>query len=348
MKHISRSELDDQTIETVGLTYVSDAEPGILRQRRGLGFCYRLPGGRLLRDPEIRARIQALGLPPAYKDVWICLDPAGHLQATGFDQRGRKQYRYHPEWQTWRSSLKYQDLATFAHTLPRIRRRIAADLDHPVDDAHFLLAGLTALLDATHLRIGNRAYARENRTYGATTLLKRHLRFGTDGISLRFIAKGGKRVQRQLKHPRLQRILEEIADLPGRELFSWLDDEGDVRRIDSGRLNAYLRQISGGVISAKTFRTWGGTLAAFKAAQAALLQDQTPTIKTMCEAAAEALHNTPAICRTSYVHPLVLALSTRTTSEERSAFVAELKTIRPQPGLRKDEARLRAFLEPAA
>ncbi|MGG7517865.1 DNA topoisomerase IB, partial [Allorhizobium undicola] len=195
-------------LERIGLVYVSDKEPGIRRLKRGRGFCYRLPNGALLADEALRKRIAALGLPPAYTDVWICLDPRGHLQATGLDQRGRKQYRYHTDWQAWRSQIKFGDLMQFGEVLPLMRARINADLVNPQDEQVFLLAALAALLDASHIRVGNHSYARENRTYGATTLLKRHLRFGEDGIVLQFTAKGGKKLTRSLRHPRLQRILD--------------------------------------------------------------------------------------------------------------------------------------------
>lgn len=323
-----------------GLVYVSDAEPGIRREKRGRGFCYRLPDASLLKDEEQLARIRALGLPPAYTGVWICLDPNGHLQATGLDARGRKQYRYHRDWADWRSKRKYTDLAAFAEALPRIRRAVLRDLESPPDDAVFLLAALVALLDATYLRVGNRSYTRENGTYGATTLLKNHFRFGPDGIRLSFRAKGGKRIQRTLRHPRLQRILEAIADLPGREFFSWRDGDGASRRIDSGRLNGYLSQIAGLELSAKTFRTWGGSLAAFDQACRALREERAPTIREMCEAAAEALCNTPTICRTSYVHPAVLAL----TEADPEQDFAWLETANGNSGLRANERRLASLL----
>ncbi|MCL6707434.1 DNA topoisomerase IB [Pseudomonas sp. R2.Fl] len=341
MADMSRSEAAIPAAPAIpGLVYVSDTEPGIRRERRGRGFCYRLPDGRLLKDEEQLARIRALGLPPAYTDVWICLDPNGHLQATGLDARGRKQYRYHRDWADWRSTRKYTDLAAFAEALPRIRRAVLRDLENPRDDAVFLLAALVALLDATYLRVGNRSYTRENGSYGATTLLKKHFRFGPDGIRLSFRAKGGKRVQRTLRHPRLQKILELIADLPGREFFSWRDDEGVPHRIDSGRLNAYLSEIAGLDLSAKTFRTWGGSLAAFEQAYKALREERTPTIREMCAAAAEALCNTPTICRTSYVHPAVLALSEADPGQD----LAWLEAGNVNSGLRANERRLASLL----
>ena len=208
--------MNAEVITELGLVYVSDTEPGIRRRRKGKGFSYQLPDGTKLTDESQRARIQALGLPPAYENVWICIYENGHLQATGYDARGRKQYRYHKDWQSFRSAGKFHQLIEFGRALPKIRRTVLHHLDTGADDINGVLAALTTLLDEAHLRVGNQAYVKENDTYGATTLLKRHLKIVDGRIELKFRAKGGKRVQRSLKHPRLQKILEEIADLPGR------------------------------------------------------------------------------------------------------------------------------------
>jgi DNA topoisomerase-1 len=277
-------------------------------------------------------------LPPAYENVWICIYENGHLQATGYDARGRKQYRYHKDWQSFRSAGKFHQLIEFGRALPKIRRKVLHHLDTGADDINGVLAALTTLLDEAHLRVGNQAYVKENDTYGATTLLKRHLKIVDGRIELKFRAKGGKRVQRSLKHPRLQKILEEIADLPGRQLFVWKDETGALKPIDSGRLNAYLAEISGVAISAKTFRTWAGSLAAFAAARKAKSEGRRPSVKEMSEAAAEALHNTPAISRSSYIHPSIIALSGSDETLEES-------TIEPLRGLRADENRMLNFLE---
>lgn len=273
----------------------------------------------------------------AYENVWICLYENGHLQATGFDARGRKQYRYHKEWQSFRSAGKFHQLIEFGRALPRIRRTVLRHLDTGAEDVNGVLAALTTLLDEAHLRVGNQAYVRENGTYGATTLLKRHLKIVDGQIELKFRAKGGKRVQRSLKHPRLQKILEEIADLPGRQLFVWKDESGALKPIDSGRLNAYLAEISGIPISAKTFRTWAGSLAAFGAARETIVGGGLPTVKQMSEAAAEALHNTPAISRSSYIHPAIIALA----SNDHPLIENGNEPLR---GLRAEENRLLDFL----
>lgn len=240
-----------ENLKETGLVYVSDSEPGIRRQRTGRSFCYRLPDGSLVRDAALKARISALGLPPAYENVWICIEANGHLRATGFDSRGRKQYRYHVDWQRLKSGDKFAQLIAFGRALPRLRRAVRRDLDEMPGTIGTMLAAITVLLDEAQLRVGNRSYAEENKTYGATTLLKRHVSLAEGAIELRITAKGGKRVRRMLKHPRLQRLLEECADLPGRQLFVWKDEAEQVRPVDSGRLNTYLADISGVGVSAK-------------------------------------------------------------------------------------------------
>ncbi|ANL49478.1 DNA topoisomerase I protein (plasmid) [Rhizobium phaseoli] len=330
--------MNAEAITELGLIYVSDTEPGIRRRRKGKGFSYVMPDGTTLSDELQRARIGALGLPPAYENVWICLYENGHLQATGIDARGRKQYRYHKDWQSFRSAGKFHQLIEFGRALPKIRRTVLRHLDTGAEDVNGVLAALTTLLDEAHLRVGNQAYVRENGTYGATTLLKRHLKIVDGRIELKFRAKGGKRVQRSLKHPRLQKILEEIADLPGRQLFVWKEDEsGALKPVDSGRLNAYLAEISGIPISAKTFRTWAGSLAAFGAAREKIVGGGRPTVKEMSEAAAEALHNTPAISRSSYIHPAIIALS----GNDHALIEGGNEPLR---GLRAEENRLLDFL----
>lgn len=246
------------------LVYVSDKEPGYSRSRTANGFCYRRPNGAPLKNPSIIARIEALGLPPAYDRVWICMNKNGHLQATGYDARGRKQYRYHDAWQKLRSRAKYDQLPAFAKALPRMRRTVRKQMNGPIDDPTTILAVLTALLDQAPLRIGNSSYVEQNGSYGAVTLLKRHLRIRDGRIELNFKGKGGQRV------PRLQRILEEIAELPGRQLFVSVGPDGKAKPIESGRFNRYLADISGAPISAKTFRTWAGSVAAFTVARQAL------------------------------------------------------------------------------
>ena len=327
-----------------GLVYVSDREPGIRRQKSGRGFCYRLPDGALLRDSDEKMRINTLAIPPAYTDVWICMDERGHLQATGLDDRSRKQYRYHPEWSEFRNRLKFAGLAEFGEALPRIRRRVRADLSAEAGDLEFTMAAIVALADAAALRPGSRSAASENGTYGATTLLKRHLKLGHDGIRLDYRAKGGKRVRMSLKQRRLHQILEKIADLPGRRLFQWRDSEDVLRPVESGQVNAYLAGISGGGHSFKSFRTWAGTLAAFDAGLSAFDAGKETSIKAMSGASAAVLHNIAAVSRSSYVHPKVLELAGLSLEEGRE-FAAEIKQVPPVSELRIGEARLLDFLK---
>jgi DNA topoisomerase-1 len=325
------------------LVYVSDATPGISRRRCGRGFAYRDPDGRPVPASE-RARIAALGVPPAYERVWICPLPNGHLQATGFDARGRKQYRYHADWAGWRDAAKYGQLAAFGAALGRLRRRVERDLRAEAGDLALSLAALTLLLDRAHLRVGGASYAAENKSFGATTLLKRHLRLEDGVVRLDYRAKGGVRVRQTLRDRRLHRILQEIGDLPGRNLFTYVTPLGEPRPVASQHVNAYVAEATGlPGVSAKTFRTWGGTLAAFGAARAA---EGRLTVREMARASAEALANTPAISRASYIHPAVLALAGLPADERRALL--DRPPPAGDPRLRADERRLIAFLAATA
>lgn len=338
--------VEPMPLKRTGLIYVTDKEPGITRRRRGRGFSYHLPGGDLLQDPEIRARIRKLGIPPAYHDVWICPLDNGHLQATGYDDRGRKQYRYHDEWRIWRDQRKFHELIPFGYALPTLRRKARDDAERADGGERSTLGALVLLLDAAHLRVGNTCYLQTNGTYGATTLLKKHVSFG-ETLELGFVAKGGRKVRHKLRAPRLQGILERIADLPGRQLFVWQDEFGTVHPVDSGSLNRYLTDISDLEITAKTFRTWGGTVAAFDHAARSVAGYENPTIRGMAEAAAGELANTPAVCRKSYIHPQVLRIAEDDALRNRLRR-ALIKTIRPKERLRVMEQRLLDFLEHAS
>ncbi len=324
-----------------GLVYVSDAAPGISRRRCGRGFAYHDPEGRPVPAAE-RKRIAGLGIPPAYERVWICPLPNGHLQATGLDARARKQYRYHPDWSAWRGEAKYAQLPAFGAALGRLRRRLERDLAaEEAGDLEFSLAALTLLIDRAHLRVGGAAYAAQNRSFGATTLLKRHLRLEAGVVRLTYRAKGGRQVRQTLRDRRLHRIFQEIGDLPGRNLFSYLTPLGEAKPVASHHVNAYLAEATGVMgVTAKTFRTWGGSLAAFAAARAA---ESRLTVRDMTHAAATALQNTPTICRASYIHPAILDLA-----RLKPAARLELLERVPSSGdarLRADERRLLGFLE---
>lgn len=321
------------------LIYVSDAMPGIRRRRRGTGFSYVHDDGAPL-GKEVIARIRKLGIPPAYRDVWICDLPQGHIQATGYDAKGRKQYRYHQDWSQWRAGVKYDSLAEFGAALGRLRRRVQKDLQAQAGDLTFSLAALTLLIDRTCLRVGNESYAASNKTFGAATLLTRHLTLGEDTIQLRFTAKGGKKVSHTLRDKRLHRILQEIGDLPGRKLFTWLTETGEVRAVNSQDVNAYIAEASGlSAATAKTFRTWGGSLTAFEVAR---LATDRLTVRMMAEASAARLLNTPTISRSAYIHPAILGLADLPAAER----MAVLAAVEPQgdAALRAEERRMLGFL----
>jgi DNA topoisomerase I len=316
------------------LVYYPDTRPGIRRRRAGRGFCYIDLGGALIRDPAERARLASLAVPPAYRDVWICPLPEGHLQATGLDARGRKQYRYHPRWTALRAELKYADLASFGRLLPRIRRRIARDLSGEPGGRDFAVAAVLGMIDRLSMRVGSVDYAEENGTYGATTLRRNHLRITARGVSLRFPAKGGQIVTRRVSDRRLGRVLHDLGDLAGATLVSWRDAAGRARDVTAGDVNAYLAEVTGeDRFTAKTFRTWNGSVAAL----AAVTPGEAPKIKAMAEAAAERLANTPTIARNSYIHPEVLRLA-----EDPARYPGALPEV---AGLRADERRLLALLE---
>ncbi len=261
------------------LIYCPDDRPGISRRRCGRGFSYYMPDGSLIRDRAERAGIAAIAVSPAYVSVWITPEPQGHLQATGRDAKGRKQYRYHPDWAAQRAQRKYDGLAAFGRTLPRLRARIATGLCAPEGWRDLALAAVLALLDRASLRIGNEDYARENGSYGATTLLGEHARFNGSGVTLDFPGKRGNPVSVHLHGPRLQRALHKVQDLAGAELIAWADEDGDTRPLRSEEVNTAQADICGEGTSAKTFRAWNGTHATFALAA----QEGSVTIADMAE-----------------------------------------------------------------
>lgn len=305
-------ELEDPeaAAREAGLGYVSDDEPGITRRRRGRGWSYHRPDGSLIEDPGVRERLNALAIPPAWTDVWICSDPDGHLQATGRDDAGRKQYRYHPDWRAVRDVAKYARLVPFGRALPVIRRTVAGNLRRKGLPREKVVAAVVRLLDRTLIRVGNDEYARENGSYGLTTLRDRHVAFEGDGFRLSFRGKGGKRVEAEVDDPRLAKVVRQCRDVPGWELFQYFDEDGEKRRIDSGDVNDWLREVSGEEFTAKDFRTWAGTMGA----AAALLEcgpceeerEAKRRVREAIERVAERLGNTAAVCRSCYVHPAVI------------------------------------------
>jgi DNA topoisomerase I len=293
-----------------GLRYSTDVKPGISRRRSGRGFSYRRPGGDLVRDPAVLARIRALAIPPAWTEVWICPDAAGHLQATGRDAKGRKQYRYHALWRTGRDDAKFERLIDFARALPRIRERCDADLAKPGMPREKVLAAVVRLLETTLIRVGNDEYARVNRSFGLTTLKNRHATVTGTKVRFRFRGKSGREHEVGIRDRRLATVVRRCQDLPGQELFQYVGDDGEPHDVASEDVNDYLREISGIDITAKDFRTWAGTVLAYRALRAlAPGTDERSSRKNVVEAVrftSDRLGNTPAVARKSYVHPAIL------------------------------------------
>lgn len=295
-----------------GLVYVTDADPGFVRIRRGDHFVYRASDRRPVRDAATLERIACLAIPPAYEDVWICANPRGHLQATGRDARRRKQYRYHPDWRAVRDDVKFERMVMFGDALPRLRRRLRADVAQPGLPRDKVLAVVVCLLDVTRARIGNEAYARDNRSYGLTTLRNRHVSFVRDGRArLVFRGKGGTGHEVTIDDRRLARVVRHCQQLPGQLLFQYVDDDGGRHPVTSDLVNDYLGQVMGAPFTAKDFRTWGATLRAFSLMAATPLPE--PSSERACKACelaairavAADLRNTPAVCRRSYINPVV-------------------------------------------
>ena len=292
-----------------GLRYADDSRPGITRVRRGTGFSYHRPDGELV-SADVRARIEALAIPPAYRDVWICPHPNGHLQATGRDDKGRKQYRYHASWEAHRNRLKFDRMVGFAEALPALRARVEADLRGGGVDRETVLALCVRLLDETLIRVGNEQYAAENHSYGLTTIRDKHVTSEGTGVRLEFVGKSGKAQSLAVTDPRLAELVKACRDIPGYDLFQFYDESGTKHDVESGHVNGYLQETTGEDFSAKDFRTWGGTVTA--AERLAERGDDLPdddldgAIVEAVKDTAERLGNTPAVCRQYYVHPDVL------------------------------------------
>lgn len=288
-----------QAARSAGLLYVSDRRPGIERRKSGKGFTYRYKG-ETVRDRDTLARIQALVIPPAWSEVWICPNPRGHVQATGRDARGRKQYRYHDRWREVRDETKYNRMIGFAEALPGLRRQVEHDLGLRGLPRAKVLATVVRLLDMTLIRVGNEDYARENKSYGLTTLRNRHLQVEGSKLHFAFRGKSGKKFRLSLHDRRLARIVKKCQELPGQELFEYRDEEDQVRPVDSSDVNDYLREVYGADYTAKDFRTWHGTVLALCA-----LREGVGAVQAVKDVAAR-LGNTPAVCRKCYIHPAVL------------------------------------------
>lgn len=335
--------------EAAGLVYVSDEQPGIARQAGGSGFRYAKANGEPVRDDATLERIRKLAIPPAWTDVWICARPNGHLQATGRDARGRKQYKYHPGFREVRESTKYGHMLEFARALPVIRARIAQDMALRGLPRDKVLATVVHLLETTLIRVGNDDYARSNRSYGLTTLRNPHVQVQGSELRFQFKGKSGKTWRLQVRDRRIARIVKSCQELPGQELFQYLGEDGGIRRVTSADVNAYLREISGMDITAKDFRTWAGTVLAALALQEFEAFDTQAALKKNLRCAIERvaarLGNTPTICRKCYVHPEIFS------AYGEGALLLQVKDkveegLRDDlPGLKPEEAAVLSLLE---
>jgi DNA topoisomerase I len=294
-----------------GLRYVSDGTPGYRRKRSGTSFTYYDKDGKRICDKAVVSRIKSIGIPPAYESVWICPSPNGHIQATGLDARGRKQYRYHPKWRELRDQNKYEHVVQFATALPSLRARVASDMKLNGLPRDKVLATIVSLLEKTLIRVGNAEYAEQNKSYGLTTMRRKHVSIGRGVLRFDFTGKSGKQWKLQVEDKRIIAIVKRCAEIPGHELFKYLDDDGEYRTVDSGEVNRYIRDVTQQDFSAKDFRTWAGTVLAALALAEFKKYDSEAEAKRNVVAAiekvAKQLGNTPAICRKSYVHPEVLS-----------------------------------------
>jgi DNA topoisomerase I len=326
-----------------GLRHADDTKPGYTRKREKDGFVYFDTAGKRVNDEDDIKRINALAIPPAYEDVWICADPRGHIQATGRDARGRKQYRYHPRWRETRDATKYERMAEFGRALPRIRARVARDLKLPGMPCDKVIAAIVQLLDTTLIRIGSVEYARDNQSYGLTTLRKKHVKIEAGRLRFRFRGKSGIEHDVTVENPRIRHIVRRCAELPGHDLFQYLDDDGTRHTVGSADINDYLRRASDADFTAKDYRTWAGSVYALAALRRLVCSDAAQArhhiVATVKDVAA-LLRNTPAVCRRCYIHPAVI-----------SAFEADelqsMSTGQSRRGLRLDEVAFAALLAQA-
>ena len=337
-----------EAIREAGLRYVSDTRPGITRALRGKAFIYRGADGKLVREKATLSRIKRLAIPPAWTHVWICPHETGHIQATGRDARNRKQYRYHQRWREQRDENKFDRMLGFARALPKIRRRVSRDLRRRGMPREKVLATVARLLEITLIRVGNEEYARENNSYGLTTMHNRHVRVGRGNIEFSFRGKSGKRHEISVHDPRLARIVRRCQEMPGQELFAYEEPDGTVRDVTSEDVNAYIRDSVGEAYTAKDFRTWAGTvLAAIALRQfegVPTSRDAKKNVVTAVEAVARMLGNTPAVCRKCYIHPEILNsyLAGQTIATVRQRLAEKLDRSLSQ--LKPEEAAVMVLL----
>jgi DNA topoisomerase-1 len=335
--------------KAAGLRYVHDDRPGIRREPVKDGFRYIDAKGEPVEDEATLKRIKSLAIPPAWTDVWICPQANGHLQATGRDARGRKQYRYHAKWRTVRDEVKYERMIRFGKALPQIRKEVDRALSLPGLPREKVLATIVYLLEATMMRIGNDEYARENKSYGLTTLRNRHVRIDGSEVEFRFRGKSGVYHDVKVHDRRLARIIQRTRDLPGQDLFEYLDDDGQPHTVNSADVNDYLHAITGEDYTAKDFRTWSGTVLAAMALQEFEKVDSDAQAKKnvvrAIETVSEKLGNTPSVCRKCYVHPAVLDAYMDGTMLEGLRALAEEQLVEELQDLQPEEAAVLAMLE---
>ena len=334
----------------VGLRYVDDSKPGITRKKTATGFRYIGPDGKPVRDEDEQKRIRALAIPPAWTEVWICPLANGHIQATGRDAKNRKQYRYHAQWRSVRDESKYERMLSFGSALPRIRAKVNEALALPGLPREKVLATVVALLQETMIRIGNEEYARTNKSFGLTTLRNRHVEVTGREIEFHFRGKSGVMHTIRLRDPKLARIVKRIRELPGQELFQYIDDDGERRTIDSSDVNEYLRTLTGEDYTAKDFRTWSGTLLATLELQAlqayASEAEAKRNIVQAITNVAQRLGNTPAVCRKCYVHPAVLDCYLQGVMHETwSQLMKSVKVAEDPHALKVEEMAVLALLQ---
>jgi DNA topoisomerase I len=331
--------------EEAGLQYVSDERPGYRRRAKGKDFEYLDTEGKTIRDEQRLVRIKRLAIPPAWTKVWISPSANGHIQATGRDARGRKQYRYHDRWREVRDENKFDRLAGFAKALPNIRRRVARDLKSPGLPQQKVLATIVRLLERTFIRIGNEEYARDNKSFGLTTFKNRHVKVKGAQILFRFRGKSGRQHEVDVTDRRVAKIVAKCQDIPGQDLFQYLEGDGKVQDVTSQDVNDYLREIAGEDFTAKDFRTWGGTvlaaIALSKQGEFETKKQATSNIKTAVAAVAELLGNTPAVCRKCYIHPMIVEAYLNRT--RIAGLNGDGKALKP-PSLRAAERALLKFL----
>ena len=323
------------------IVYCDDSEPGITRRKVRHGWGYWDSEGKRITDREEIERLNGIGLPPAYRDAWFCPRPNGHIQAVGWDDKGRKQYRYHADFRAAREAEKYDRCAAFGHALPKLRAKVEADLAKRRHSKERTVAAIVKLLDIGYLRIGNDCYAKTNKSFGVTTLLDRHADFKGKTLKLQYRAKSGKTRSLSITDGSLARFVKQCQDLPGQRLFQYVGEDGAPHPVGSGDVNDYIREATGADFTAKHFRTWGASVLAFEALAGA---DHDISLKTMLEPVTEALGNTPAIARKSYVHPGLIDL----VKNGQHAFRAGLALPRATRYLTRHERGLIAFLEQGA